>query len=459
MSAVSFDEGEDGFVLVSVVKEEEERDNDAVASHDPCGDGQAKEACSRPSRSRVRSDSATRRQRRQQAEVDKSSSTVVLVTNLRDKCHEHFRATLIRDLPANKLTEIHLNEAHNFGFLVFADLESMNDALLRLADLQINGTPISLSRCAAVTLWRNPRVSDDEQPCDTLALKGCPPEITMSALHAELRALCIPEPTEAYFNVSPTGTFSGTVILRFASVEIAQRAHACVNSTTLLGRQLRAEYKRSGTRAAPRTYHAPCRESETLFARLKEFKSSTSEHLTLTTKMMSPTVREQLVLMASFLGLRALSDGDTPRLQLTLFREQASQASDRDRDRSQGRAGSVTRSASSMERAPLLLRPSVVTRTPSLSVSCTPSVTAVRAPRGPDGTRGFRSPSTTTTTSTTSSTFDAATSRTSPRDSGLARDGARSAVAVLAHTLADARPASSDTWRRAFVGRRLTGTS
>jgi hypothetical protein len=56
----------------------------------------------------------------------------VLVTNLRENCHEPFRERLMSELPAAKLAEIHLHKDHNFGFLAFTDLEVCPSTVLCL---------------------------------------------------------------------------------------------------------------------------------------------------------------------------------------------------------------------------------------------------------------------------------------------------------------------------------------
>jgi hypothetical protein len=92
------------------------------------------------------------------------------------------------------------SETREFHWLVFAILPSTDAPHPALAfDLRcIAQLPCTLhtffdagavSRCAAVTLWRNPRVDPDEQPCDVLALKNLPADLTMSALRRELVCL------------------------------------------------------------------------------------------------------------------------------------------------------------------------------------------------------------------------------------------------------------------------------
>lgn len=403
MESYTFEDADDEFVFVSVSQapSQEPFRQASLESTDDEGSRRSR------SRSRGRTDSFLRKQRQQQAEVEKSASTALLVSNLREGCHEPFCARLASVVPADRLKSVHVSSEHNFGFLEFTDLESMHETMRRLGDFDINGHTISLSRCAAVTPGRNPRALDDEQPCDTIALKVLPLDLTMTSLKAELHKLPGLAPTELYFHVSPTGTFSGTVILRFAALEAALHAHRLLNGVVMLGRQVRAEYKRPDTRAAPRLYQPPCRESEMYFAKLKEFKASAAQSLIITTKILRPAIREQLTAIVAYLDLRALSNGETPATHVTILRPM----DDRTRSRSS--------TASSID------RPASAPRTSSVaSVS--------RTPKGPDGTPGFR-----------------------PTDSGV-----RSAALAQTQPV-DRFPdrSMSGTWQRGRPGSRLTGTN
>lgn len=351
---------EDGFVLVGFEEEGSQKlveEESQKVHHDPA---------LRKCRSRGRTDSETRRLRQQQVDLERTGSTVLLVSNLRDGCHAPFHAMLRKDFGISDLKEIHITPEHNFGFITLSTMELMNRAITLYNETSVNGSILSVTRCAVATPGRNPRAGETpSMPCDTLAIKNLPFQITMSSLLTDLTALACPPPLEAYFHVSPQGNFSGTTILRYSSVQIAQEAFEILNLATVLGRQIRAEYKRTDRRVQPRMYVPVSMETEAIYKRLQQFKASSEQSVVVMTSTMPAGVRDQFSQMIAWLGLRAISDGETPEAQLRVLR--------------------------SLDDTPSPVPKSAASPAPSLvSFASSRMASFTRSPLGPDGTRGFQ---------------------------------------------------------------------
>jgi len=155
---------------------------------------------------------------------------------------------------------VHYQEPQTFGFVVFANEDSLNVAL-ETTFVEIDEKVLQVQRCRRVTPGRDPRESSREaapeptesleplEPSETLVVKNLPYSAKAETLgeFLEKRFKIPPETVELHFD--GMGQFRGVAFVHYATVEDAQKMMPLLSGFDYGGRRLRIEYKRVSKQA------------------------------------------------------------------------------------------------------------------------------------------------------------------------------------------------------------------
>lgn len=338
-------------------------------------------------RSRPRSRSRSKHTRTQETHrKDSDTSTVVLVRNLiggrSGPVHSVFRASVKSEFE-HDVKNVMLTPEDDFGFVETTNAMVAKKVLIYCSTNQFGGTQLTAELCDSAKHGRDPAlVQKYGEPTRTVVVKNLPFDASAESIADAVREIrSVGQPTEVLCRLNSNGAFCGMAYVGYASIDEATSACAALDGASILGRQIRVEFKRQDAVATGRV-----RTMSVGSWRGASLSSSFHAH--------------SLSDMGDNRRLSVGSPRSSPRRRLTSLGSRSatsplSPESKRGSDRNQR---SVSPAVGTSPWRPTT-RQGAKSRSPehygtrprSYTHTGAPESAVVRMPRGPDGTKGFAS--------------------------------------------------------------------
>lgn len=172
------------------------------------------------------------------------TGAVLLFSSISDGEHVALEE-MLRQRYGPQIKAVHLDGAHDFGFVEFATVEQ---TIRAESALRSQLEPMTLQRCVHATPGHDPRLG---VPSDTLVLKGVPFHLTEAEVNVRLAQAEV-EVAQVNLKLNDKNDFTGMVFLQFPSVAAAEAAASILRTRNVFQRRITIEFKRLGHDVARR---------------------------------------------------------------------------------------------------------------------------------------------------------------------------------------------------------------